>query len=403
MGDFMQNILVKRKTYLERLAQARDKHIIKVITGVRRGGKSTPLLQYRQMLIAQGIREEQILSIHLDWLESEPLLEYHTLYDHIKKHLQKDCTTYIFLDEVQLVPDFQKAVLSIFEQDNVDIYLTGSNAGLLSGELATLLSGRYIELPLYPLSFKEYCDLCGKPALEAWNEYFSWGGFPYLSQIPSEEIRLDYLSGIYHTVLIKDIMERRNIQDAGKLNRVVKFMLDNIGNPVSAKKIADTLTSSGHKTSSSTIDHYLQTLCDAFILYPCARYDVQGKQHLKTQQKYYAADPGFRKLLIGNTGRDIGHILENIVYLELLRRGFHVSIGKIGPLEIDFIAQKGNSRTYYQVSASILDPNTFQREIHPLKQVPDNYPKYLLTLDTLPMEEDGILHENIVEWLLKGP
>ncbi len=399
----METFLVQRKRSLEHLIKAKDKHIIKVITGVRRCGKSTLLMQYQQILQAQGIREEQILSIHLDWIESEPLLEYHALYNHIRNHIQKDCTTYVFLDEIQLVPDFQKAVLSIFEQENADIYLTGSNASLLSGELATLLAGRYIELPLYPLSFAEYCELRRVPHAAAWKEYFIWGGFPYLSQISPEDIRLDYLSGIYHTILMKDIMERRNIQDAGKLKNVVKFMLDNIGNPISAKKIADTLTSNGHKTASSTIDQYLQTLCDAFILYPCGRYDVQGKQHLKTLQKYYAVDMGFRRLLLGNPGRDIGHMLENIVYLELLRRGYQVSIGKIGSLEIDFIAQRGNSRIYYQVSASILDPATFQRELRPLKQIPDNYPKFILSLDDLPLEEDGILQKNIIEWLMCEP
>lgn len=395
----MKNLLVERKNYLNHLLQARDKHMIKVITGVRRCGKSTLLAQFQQILLSQGVHEEQILSIHLDWIESEPLLEYHALYDHIKGHLQRGCTTYIFLDEIQLVPDFQKAVLSIFEQENADIYLTGSNAGLLSGELATLLSGRYMELSLFPLSFAEYCELRGGDQADNWKEYFSWGGFPYLSQIPAEDIRLDYLSGIYHTVLMKDIMERRSIQDASKLKNVVKFMLDNIGNPTSAKKIADTLTSNGHKTVSSTIDQYLQTLCDAFILYPCSRYDIHGKQHLKTMQKYYTVDMGFRRLLLGNPGRDIGHILENIVFLELLRRGYQVHIGKIGSFEIDFIAQRGSSRIYYQVSASIIDPTTFQREIRPLKQIQDNYPKFILSLDALPLEEDGILQKNIIEWL----
>ncbi|MBR2216072.1 MAG: ATP-binding protein [Selenomonadaceae bacterium] len=399
----MPEHLVERKIYLNKLKQARGKRLIKVITGVRRCGKSTLLRQYRDILLSQGIAPSQILTIEFDRIEAEPLLEYHALYRYITERLTTKELTYLFLDEVQLVPNFQKAIVTLFEQSPVDIYLTGSNATMLSGELATLLSGRYIEIALFPLSLTEYCELRKQPAAVAWRDYFNWGGFPYISKLPDEDIRLDYLSGIYHTVLVKDIIQRRNIQDVTRLENVTKFMLANIGNIVSAKKIADTLTSQGHKTASATIDQYLHTLGEAFILYPCPRYDVQGKQYLKTLQKYYIVDLGFRRLILGHPGTDIGHLLENIVYLELRRRGGRVSIGKIGEREIDFLHEYGGERAYYQVAATVLDSTTFKREITPLKQIKDNYPKYILTLDTLPLAEDGIKQINLVEWLTLSP
>lgn len=308
----------------------------------------------------------------------------------------------VFLDEIQLVDDFQKAVDSLYVRPQVDLYITGSNARLLSGELATLLSGRFVEIQMLPLSFREYQQLTGKETATAWREYYSWGGFPYLPSIEAEEIRYDYLQGIYSTILLKDLVQRKKIQDVELLESIIRFLVDNVGNLVSFSKIAGYLVSHGRKTSSQTIERYVRALEDTFFLYKASRYDIRGKEQLKSLEKYYVVDMGFRHLLMGNRRSDIGHILENIVYLELLRRGFRVYVGKVNELKVDFIAERDGERQYYQVSASVMDPRTFAREIAPLKQIRDNYPKTLLTLDTLPQEEDGIPQKNILEFLLES-
>ena len=393
--------MVKRKEYLEKLIKSKDKQIIKVVTGVRRCGKSTLLEQYQKYLLENGVEKEQIISINFEKIENEPLLEYHALYDYVSKLLVNDKMTYVFLDEIQTVPMFQKAVDSLFVNKNVDIYVTGSNAYMLSGELATLLSGRYIEIQMLPLSFSEYFELVGGDRREAWKNYFINGGFPYITFIEDEDIRKDYLSGIYHTVLLKDIVTRKKIQDVSLLESVIRFLFDNIGNIVSSKKISDSLTSYGRKTTSATIENYIEALQESFILYKVGRYDVKGKQYLKSLEKYYLVDTSLRRLLLGDKNSDIGHILENIVYLELIRRGYKVSIGKVGELEIDFVAEKGIDRIYYQVSASVIDENTFRREITPLKKINDHYSKFIITMDEIPMIEDGIKQINIVDFLLE--
>lgn len=334
-------------------------------------------------------------------ISNEPLLDYHVLYNYVKERIVKDKMTYVFLDEIQAVPEFQKAVDSLFIQNNVDVYMTGSNAYMLSGELATLLSGRYIEIQMLPLSFAEYFALVGGDKRDAWNAYFRNGGFPYTAFIEEEDIRKDYLSGIYHTVLLKDIVERKKIQEVTLLESVIRFMFDNIGNIVSSKKISDSLTYFGRKTSSVTVENYIKSLMESFVLYKAGRYDVKGKQHLKSLEKYYLADVGLRRLLLGDKNTDIGHILENIVYLELIRRGYRVSIGKVGDLEVDFVAEKnGDDRIYYQVSASVLDSATFEREITPLKKINDHYPKVIITMDEIAAGEDGIKQVNVVDFLL---
>lgn len=388
-----------RHQYLEKLEKLRDKDIIKIITGVRRCGKSTLLRQFSDSLIAKGVPRSSIIYIQLDRIESEPLLEYHALYRKILESCDEGAKNYVFLDEVQLVPDFQKAVVSLFERKNMDIYLTGSNAGLLSGEMATLLSGRYIEISMLPLSFAEYAELTGEDTQKAWPSYFRYGGFPYLPNIPGEDEKRDYLQGLYHTVLLKDIMERHKVQDPYILESVLRFLFDNTGNLTNTKKIADSLTSYGRKTTPVTVEKYLRALEDAFIIYRVGRYDLQGKQHLKMVGKFYVVDMGLRWLLLGNRGRDIGPVLENIVFLELLRRGCRVYVGRMKDMEIDFIAEKNGDRAYYQVAASIMDPASYEREMKPLKEVNDNYPKYVLTMDTLPMDEDGIRQKNILDFL----
>ena len=377
--------MIVRQTYLEKLKLMRDKKIIKVITGVRRSGKSTLLEMYRDFLVSSGVHPSYCQYINFEDLRWESLKDYHALYNHILENLSPNEKNYIFLDEIQIVPEFQKAINSLFLRDDVDIYITGSNAYLLSGELSTLLSGRYIELSILPLSFKEYWELVGGDKKTAFNKYYLNGGFPYAATIDNKEVRLEYFRGIFNTVLLKDIVERKRISDVKLLEDVIRFLFDNIGNIVSTKKIADTLNSNGRRTTSGTIDNYIRAL----------------KEFLKSLEKYYIVDIGLRNLLLGERTRDIGHILENIVYLELLRRGYQVSIGKLDLLEVDFIAQKEDKRIYYQVSATVLDEKTYEREFVPLKKINDSYPKYVLTLDEFPMGEDGIEQKNIIDFLLE--
>lgn len=393
--------MVKRHQYLEKLKKLKDMQIIKVITGFRRCGKSTLLCQFQNYLRECGTDNSQIISINFEKLEFEDLLDYKKLYKYVNERLHPDKTTYIFLDEIQLVKGYQKAVDSLFVKENVDLYITGSNAQMLSGELATLLSGRFIEIEMLPLSFAEFYELIGGDRRDAWKRYFTNGGLPYTAYINDEEILHDYLLGIYNTVLLKDVVERKRIQDIPLLKSVIRFMLDNIGNIVSSKKISDSLVSYGRKTTSVTVENYIQSLSEAYLVYEADRYDVKGKQYLKSLEKYYVVDVGLRKLLLGNKNTDIGHILENIVYLELLRRGYNVSIGKVDTLEIDFIAEKDGDKEYYQVSASVLDPITFEREIAPLRKVNDNYPKYIITMDELSSNNDGIKQINVIDFLLQ--
>lgn len=393
--------MVKRKRYLEKLKKLKDMQLIKVVTGFRRCGKSTLLTQFQEYLKECGVENTQIININFEKIEFEHLLDYKSLYDYVIERLHPDKTTYIFLDEVQLVENYQKVVDSLFVRDNVDVYITGSNAQMLSGKLATLLSGRYIEIEMLPLSFAEFYELVGGDKRDAWKRYFSNGSLPYTAYINDDEILHDYLLGIYNTVLLKDVVERKKIQDTTLLQSVVKFLFDNIGNIVSSKKISDSLVSYGRKTTSVTIENYIQSLLEAYVIYKAERYDVKGKQHLKSLEKYYIVDTGLRKLLLGKKNTDIGHILENIVYLELIRKGFKVSIGKVDDLEVDFIAEKDGDKEYYQVSASILDPGTFKREIESLRRIRDNYPKYIITMDEITSNDEGIKQINIIDFLLQ--
>ena len=393
--------MVLRRQYLEKLHKTQGSRIIKVITGVRRCGKSTLLEQFQEELRKSGVPDDQIISVNFEDIANRHLLDCMVLYDYLLSRLQPGKMTYVFLDEVQNVQQFQRAVDSLYIKPDVDIYLTGSNAGLLSGELATLLSGRYIEINMLPLSYGEYHELTGGDKRDSWNAYYRKGGFPFAAAIDDEEIWRDYLLGIYHTVLLKDIVARKGISDVTVLERVASFLFDNIGNIVSSKRIADSLTSDGRKTNSITVENYINALTESFILYKAGRYNIKGKQHLKSLEKYYLVDIGLRRMLLGDSAADVGHILENIVYLELIRRGFQVKIGKVAELEIDFIAFKGSDRRYYQVAASVLDPVTFARELAPLKAVKDNYPKYIISLDELPMEAEGIRQINMVDFLLQ--
>ena len=392
--------MIQRKQYMNKLIKMKDEKIIRVITGIRRCGKSTLLLLFQNYLKQNGVIDEQIVSINFEDMRYEPLLNYHKLYEFVTEHIVSNKRTYVFLDEVQRVPEFQKVVDSLYIQDNVDVYITGSSAHLLSGDLATLLSGRYIEIKMLPLSFAEYFELKGGDRQEAFVSYYLNGAFPQASIIADDEARTDYVRGIYNTVLLKDIVARKKITDIELLESVARFLFDNIGNIVSSNKIAESLTSYGRKTTSITVENYITSLIDAFVLYKAPRYDIKGKQHLKSLEKYYAADISLRHIVSGERSRDIGRIMENIVYLELIRRGYDVRIGKVGEKEIDFVATSGADRVYYQVAASVLDPAAFEREFEPLRIIKDHYPKYVLTMDILPTGDNGIKQMNIMDFLL---
>lgn len=394
--------MIQRNDYMEKLKLWKDKQVIKVITGIRRCGKSTLLKQFKEYLLSQGVQDEQCIFLLLDDLKNEELREYHRLYEYIIERLTGEQRYYIFLDEIQMVPEFQKAVGSLYLKENVDIYLTGSNAYMLSGELATLLSGRYVEISMLPFSFSEYLEATGQEKKQAFRNYFLRGGFPYAVQIKEEEAYQEYITGIFNTVLLKDIVDRKKINDVKLLEAIIRFLADNVGNVVSTKKIADTLTSMGRKTTAVTVDNYLKALQEAFVLYEAERYDVRGKQFLQSLSKYYLVDMSFRSHLLGAKTRDFGHVLENVVYLELIRRGYRVSVGKVDMEEVDFVAQKGDEKCYYQVAATVLEETTFEREIRPLKKITDNYPKYILSMDEFPLGEDGINQVNIIDFLLEG-
>lgn len=394
----------RRPVYLATLSAYKDTHLIKVLTGIRRCGKSMLLESFQEELLARGVQKDQIIAINFEDMDFAPLCTAETLHAHVTRRLLRDSMNYIFLDEVQNVTDFQKAVDSLFLHKNVDLYITGSNAALLSGELATLLSGRYVEIHVLPLSFSEYLDFTDTDAHvnRKFTEYLQFSSFPFTCELNRDKNRIrEYLGGILNTVVLKDIVARKNVADVLMLEDVIRFMFDNIGNLLSTKKISDTMTSSGRKISTHTVDSYLAALADSYIVYRCSRFDVKGKQYLKTGAKYYLVDIGLRWYLLGNKDIDRGFILENVVYLELIRRGYAVFVGKAGFSEIDFITQKGDECAYYQVALTVRDAATLERELLSLRQMRDHYPKYLLTLDDDPsVSYDGIQRINVVDWLL---
>ena len=395
--------MLNRPLYINKLISLKDKRLIKIVTGIRRCGKSALFRLFQEYLLQNGVGKEQIQSINFEENDNEDLQDYKLLYKHIKEHLVADKMNYVFLDEVQNVGKFQKTVDSLYIQPNVDLYITGSNAYLLSGELATLLSGRYIEIKMLPLSFKEYSSAFENISKsDLFPNYIRYSSFPYALELQEDESNIyQYLDGLYNTIIIKDIAMRKKMTDTSQLQRIVKFMADNIGNLVSIKKISDTMKSDGQDVAPHTVEGYLNALKESFIFYSASRYDIKGKEYLKTGEKYYLADVGLRYMLLGNKSQDYGHILENIVYLELLRRGYQVYVGKVGTKEVDFIALKGTNVEYYQVSLSVLDENTLKRELEPLEKISDHNPKYLLSLDALPVSShNGIKQINALDWLL---
>ena len=397
-------IRIERKEYLEKLIAFRDKQVIKIITGVRRCGKSTLMELFQDYLKSQGVLEEQIVAVNLEDYDFYELRNPKKLHTYIKERLVQGKMTYIFLDEIQHCEEFPEVVDSLHIKKDVDIYLTGSNAKMLSSEIATLISGRYVEISMLPLSFKEYVLSTGSTSELArkYTAYVETSSFPYALQLAGQPKELrDYLDGIYNTIVVKDIAQRNKIPDPMMLESVLRFIFDNIGNQLSTKKIADTMTSNGRKIDVKTVEKYLKALMESYIVYQAKRYNVKGKQHLKTLEKYYAVDIGLRYLLLGTSSSDVGHILENIVFLELLRRGSEVFIGKIDDLEVDFVAMDGKQITYYQVAASVRDEKTLARELASLEKISDHYPKIVLTLDEDPQADyNGIRRINALDWLM---
>ena len=396
--------MIERNEYLENLISFKDKNLIKVITGIRRCGKSTMFELYQSYLKENGVEEEQIITVNLEDGDYRGIRTSEKLYQYVESKLVKSNKNYVFLDEEQQVENFQEAVDWLYVKKNVDLYITGSNAFLLSGELATLLSGRYVEIKMLPLSFKEYISAYpGNTNTGAlYMNYLQNSSFPGALELARKQDIRVYLEGIYNTILLKDIVTRKKISDPFMLQSVVEFMFDNIGNMCSSTKIANAMTSSGRKISVPTVENYLSALCDSFILYKVGRYDIKGKQYLATGAKYYAADIGLRYFILGTKQADMGHILENIVYLELIRRGYEVHIGKVGDAEVDFIAIGAEGEEYYQVSQTVLEEQTLKRELSSLDAIKDHNPKYLLTMDYTPLTSyNGIKQVNVLEWLLK--
>ena len=405
-------MFVDRPEYLKRLHVFKDKQLIKIVTGVRRCGKSTLLELYRGELKNQGVLPEQIQCINLEDPNNKDLLDWSSLYNHINTRLVPGKMNYVFIDEIQNIKDFQKAADGLFIKKNVDLYLTGSNSRMQSGEWATLLSGRYVEIHMFPLSFKEFAGAYQKSATvdSKFSDYLAYSSFPQMLQFMEaspavEEMKLlsrHYLEGIYNTIVLKDVAENGKIKEVGRLERVAQFMASAIGSEISIKKISDMMASDGLRMLPLTVESYLDAFRSGYILYRADRYDVKGKKLLKTLNKYYLVDLGLRRLLLGDKPVDSGHVLENIVYLELLRRGYKVYVGKVGEKEVDFVAEGISGTEYYQVAQTVRGEEILARELAPLRSIHDHNQKFLLTRDYEPATSyNGIKQLNVLDWLLE--
>ncbi len=395
----MKNIY--REVYMNKLISLKDKHIIKVITGIRRAGKSTILNEFCNYLTQNGVNKKNIIFINFDDANYKDLLNADKLHEYIISNTDKNTSNYIILDEIQNVSNFQKCIDSLFLRNYLDIYITGSNSYMLSGELATYLTGRYIQIHVLPLSFKEYLNFYGESdELKKYNDYITYGAFPYLINLDNSKNKLDYLDGIYNTVIMKDVISRKKINDPLMLENVCRFLFNNIGSYVSVKKISDTIASDGRPNSVHTIEEYLNALIESYILYKVDRYDIKGKELLKTQSKYYLSDLGLRTYLLGTSqGKDFGHILENVIFLELKRLGYKIFVGKNDSTEVDFVAQTEDDLIYIQVALTVRDEETLQRELKSLNSIPDHYKKYLITLDYDTNNYNGIKQISAMDFL----
>ena len=398
--------MIKRERYLQKIRPFFNQHIIKVLTGIRRCGKSVMLDQIKTELMDLGIESDQIIAINLEsgeWLLKN---QVELLYDYVKVRINQTKKNYLFLDEIQEINGWERAVNAFLVDFDIDIYITGSNAKLLSGELATHLGGRYVEFSIYPFSFAEVCEIKRDKGLDVdtqnvFQTYLRMGGMPFIYESDIDESsHKKYLSDIYDSVVLKDIVGRNNVRNIDLLQRILLFLMANIGNPFSSSAVIKFLKNEKRSISQETIYNYINYCEAACFAHLVVREDIVGKQILKFQEKIYLTDHGFREVVYGNNERDIQQILENIVYLELLRRGYEVRIGKVSTREVDFIAIKGNQREYYQVSYILAEETTIEREFSPLESITDNFPKYVLTMDAFDRSRNGIKHVNIVDFLL---
>jgi predicted AAA+ superfamily ATPase len=378
---------IERKEYLDWLIRWKEKRIVKVVSGVRRCGKSTMFDIFRDYLLENGVDASQIVMLNFEDIEYDRLSDYRLLYDYIRPLLLPEKMNYIFLDEIQHVAQFEKTVDSLSMRENCDVYITGSNAYFMSGELATLLSGRYVELRMLPLSFREFSSgqdarKSGLSRVEKFKLYVENGSFPYvLRHADGKREAVEYMRDVYNSVLLKDVVARLKISDVNTLENVTRFMFHNIGNKTSPTKISNTLKSAGRGVDQKTVDRYIRGLTDSLMFYESTRYNIKGRQLLSTQSKYYAVDVGLRNMLVRGRESDIGHVLENVVYLELRRRGYEVYVGRSDAGEVDFVTVGSEGVSYYQVAATVLNEETLTRELTPLSKIADNYPKFLLTLE----------------------
>ncbi len=400
------NIMIIREKYLNKMIMLKDTEFIKVITGLRRSGKSTLMLMYKDYLLNNQVKEDNIIYINFESAMYDDIKNYKDLYQFVKDKIRKD-KIYLLLDEVQNVESWEKAINSFKVDFDIDIYITGSNAYLLSSELSTLLSGRYIEIKMYPLSFKEFLIFNNYDDMnieDKFNEYLKYGGLPAITLIKNnDELVLSYLNDIYNSIVKKDIIDRNNLKNTTLLENIIKYLANNIGSPISSTKISNYLNSNKitPNCNHQTIDNYLNMLEKSYIIYKADRTDIKDKSVLKTLGKYYISDTGIRNIILGFRNINEGHLLENVVYLELLRRGYKVSIGKNYEYEVDFVAENPNEIIYLQVSLSISDEKVRDREIRSLENIKDNYEKIILTMDkTINQDFNGIKVMNIIDWLL---
>ena len=396
--------MLARDFYLNQIIKHKDTEFVKILTGIRRCGKSSLFLLYKDYLLEYGITAEQIIEINYEKFQFDDLRQPLALHDYIQKQIKNSNQKYyLFIDEVQELTEWAKVINSLRVSFPLDIYVTGSNSRIFSGEYLTYISGRYVDIKVFPLSFMEFMqfrNLRPEEKETAFNEYLRIGSFPSTALTVNDDLIESINSGLFDSIFSRDIILRGKLRDEGNFYKVAKFVLDNIGNQLSANAIANTLKSQGHRISVDAVDNYLTLMCNAFLLYQCERYDIRGKERLRTNGKYYVADIGLRNQLLGYRTGNIGHIIENIVFLELKRRGYEVSVGKYNSLEIDFIAIKGAEKKYIQVALSALEETVLQRELAPFYEVKDNYPKLLITMDTLNLSKDGFVHLNLLDFLL---
>lgn len=397
--------MIKRDFYLNQVIAAKDTDFIKIITGIRRCGKSTLLKLFKEYLLANGVDENSIIEINYEKFQFDKLRDGKELHTYIESKLNgQTAKCYLLLDEVQEIENWPKVINSIRVSFDVDVYVTGSNSRVFAGEQLTYISGRYIEIKVYPLSFSEFMLFKGYENAQkrkALQEYMRIGSFPAVALTNDNALADAVIAGLFDSIFSRDILLRGKIRDEGAFYKVTKFVLDNIGNNISANVIANTLKSQGHKISVDTVDNYLTLMCNAFLLYQCERYNLRGKERLRTNGKYYVTDLGLRNHLLGYRRSDLGHVIENIVFFELKRRGYEVTTGKYDDLEIDFIGTKQEEKLYIQVSLSVMDENVLQREVKPFRMIDDKYPKILITTDDFDLSDDFFDHVNLYDFLLE--